>query len=212
MRRELVTVDGTSRTHHIPTGSSWRALLGLRGVIGQHTADEDAALAQLSADRRSVVEIGVAEGVSARTLRAAMARDGTLTLIDPYPAGFSGVSLTRLLARLHVGTRGAPRVRWVRSYSYLAVRNWSDPIDFLLIDGNHSYDACLADFLSWSSYLIVGGRIAFHDARVFPGSWTTPETGSVRVVNEFVRDSQGPWRVVSEVDSLVVAERWAGSR
>jgi predicted O-methyltransferase YrrM len=36
-------------------------------------------------------------------------------------------------------------------------------IDFVFIDGDHSYDACRADILAWSPYVKRGGVIAFHD-------------------------------------------------
>jgi len=36
-------------------------------------------------------------------------------------------------------------------------------IDFVFIDGDHSYDACKADILAWSPFVKRGGVIAFHD-------------------------------------------------
>ena len=36
-------------------------------------------------------------------------------------------------------------------------------VDFLLIDGDHSYEGALADFISWYRLVRPGGLIAFHD-------------------------------------------------
>lgn len=36
-------------------------------------------------------------------------------------------------------------------------------VDFIFIDGDHSYEACKADILAWSPYVKRGGVIAFHD-------------------------------------------------
>ena len=36
-------------------------------------------------------------------------------------------------------------------------------IDYLLIDGDHSYDGAMADYLFWSPLVRTNGRIAFHD-------------------------------------------------
>ena len=36
-------------------------------------------------------------------------------------------------------------------------------IDFIFIDGDHSYDACKADILAWAPFVKRGGVIAFHD-------------------------------------------------
>ena len=36
-------------------------------------------------------------------------------------------------------------------------------IDFVFIDGDHSYDACKADIAAWAPFVRRGGVIAFHD-------------------------------------------------
>jgi predicted O-methyltransferase YrrM len=36
-------------------------------------------------------------------------------------------------------------------------------IDFIFIDGDHSYEACRADIAAWTPYVKRGGVIAFHD-------------------------------------------------
>jgi predicted O-methyltransferase YrrM len=36
-------------------------------------------------------------------------------------------------------------------------------IDFIFIDGDHSYEACKADILAWAPFVKRGGVIAFHD-------------------------------------------------
>ena len=36
-------------------------------------------------------------------------------------------------------------------------------IDFIFIDGDHSYDACKADILAWTPFVKRDGVIAFHD-------------------------------------------------
>jgi len=36
-------------------------------------------------------------------------------------------------------------------------------IDFIFIDGDHSYNACKADIAAWTPFVKRGGVIAFHD-------------------------------------------------
>src|SRR4051812_37720157 len=36
-------------------------------------------------------------------------------------------------------------------------------VDFVFIDGDHSYDACKADIEAWTPFVKPGGVIAFHD-------------------------------------------------
>ena len=50
-----------------------------------------------------------------------------------------------------------------------ASKNWDKLIEFLWIDGDHSFPMVKLDFDLWVPYLVRGGIIAFHDA-VFGGS------------------------------------------
>lgn len=45
-----------------------------------------------------------------------------------------------------------------------ASKNWREPVEFIFIDGDHSYEMVKQDFDLWSPYLVKGGIIAFHDA------------------------------------------------
>jgi predicted O-methyltransferase YrrM len=45
-----------------------------------------------------------------------------------------------------------------------AVRGWNRPIEFLWIDGDHSYEATRRDIENWSPHLADGGVIAIHDS------------------------------------------------
>jgi predicted O-methyltransferase YrrM len=40
---------------------------------------------------------------------------------------------------------------------------WELPIDLLFIDGDHSYDGCLRDFLAFEKWVRTGGLICFDD-------------------------------------------------
>ena len=60
----------------------------------------------------------------------------------------------------------APRAEPVVSDSLAAARSLAalrGTIDFIFIDGDHSYDACKADIAAWSPFVKRGGVIAFHD-------------------------------------------------
>ncbi|HEX8092076.1 MAG TPA: hypothetical protein VF762_24730, partial [Blastocatellia bacterium] len=94
-------------------------LAGLRGIIADHSEAEETLLAKYARGRKTLVEIGVAEGASALALRKAADPAGVLYLIDPYPAGrIAGLSLKKICARRHVGRCGNASVRWIRDYSY----------------------------------------------------------------------------------------------
>jgi predicted O-methyltransferase YrrM len=185
---------------------SW---LGLRPVFAQHTRAEHEALLKWAAGLRRIVEIGVAEGASACALRQAMPGDGVLTLIDPYHLSrFRVLNASQRAAHSAVRKFGSCRTVWIQKFSHQAAEQWNSPIDLLFIDGDHDLSAVHQDWKEWNRFVVPGGLALFHDARVFENGWTTPDYGPVRAVDELFRSRQSSnWRIVDEVDSLVVLQR-----
>ena len=182
----------------------WRAhsvfgALNLRPAVAQHSDAEARLLKRTAAGARMIVEIGVAEGGSAWDMRSTMDPDGTLVLIDPYPRRL-GLNLSSITARRLVNKVDRGRAVWRHELSSEAVGDWSEPIDVLLIDGDHSYEATREDFESWSPFVTPDGTILFHDA-LLDAPWMTEEFGSARFVGELMA-SDSPWRLVDRADSM----------
>src|SRR4051794_28401284 len=51
-----------------------------------------------------------------------------------------------------------------RAYSTDVAAEWTRPISFLWIDGDHTYRGAKADFDGFIGHLLPGGVVAFHDA------------------------------------------------
>ena len=185
------------------------AWAGLRPPIAQHTAPEHLALEKHARGCKSVVEIGVAEGASAIALLTTMNSEGTLYLVDPFHLSrVPLLNFTRRAARRAVSVKGGPKIVWVEAFSQEAAHAWNRQIDFLLIDGDHREEAVERDWSDWHPHLVADGVIAFHDARLFPGGWTSPGYGPVRFVDRVFRnDPSSSWAIVKEVDSLVFVRR-----
>ena len=185
------------------------AWAGVRGPRAQHTMAEHDAMERFARGCRSVVEIGVAEGASAVALRTAMDPAGTLYLVDPFH--LSRVPLLNFLrraARRAVSRNGGAQAVWIEEFSHEAVRQWSRPIDFLLIDGDHRESAVEQDWNDWSPHVVETGVVVFHDARLFANGWTSPEYGPVRFVDRMFRNNpSSPWTITYEIDSLIVVTR-----
>lgn len=181
------------------------AWAGLRPPIAQHTAAEHEALETHARGCKSLVEIGVAEGASAIALRTTMNPEGTLYLVDPFHLSrVRALNFLRRAARRAVCTKSGPTIVWIEAFSHEAAVAWKRPIDFLLIDGDHREEAVRQDWNDWHPHVRENGIIAFHDARVFPGGWTSSEYGPVRFVDRLFRNNQtSPWMILAEVDSLV---------
>jgi hypothetical protein len=185
------------------------ALLGLRPALAQHTAAEHAAFRKWACGCKCVVEIGVAEGVSALALREGMAEDGTLYLIDPFHLSrLPALNFIKRVAQRTVNGSLRGRVVWIEKFSPDAAREWNESIDLILIDGDHAEAAVERDWHDWSSYVRPGGVAVFHDARVFEGGWPSADYGPVKFVDRIFRSGGAPeWTIVEEIHSLFAVRR-----
>jgi predicted O-methyltransferase YrrM len=156
-----------------------------------------------------VVEIGVAEGVSALALREGMAEDGTLYLIDPFHLSrIPALNFIKRVAQRTINGSSRGRVVWIERFSQDAVPEWKESIDLILIDGDHAEDAVERDWQDWSGFVRPGGVVIFHDARVFEGGWTSREYGPVKFVDRVFRSGGAPeWTIAEEIHSVFVVRR-----
>ena len=171
-----------------------------------HSPEEAELLAELARDRDTVVEIGVYEGSSALVLCRAMHSDADLHLVDPFvdesgwalPAGWraSAAATRRVVGRAVRG--GGPTVHWHVARSQDVGRRWSEPVDVVFVDGDHSPAAVREDWEVWHPHVRIGGVLAFHDAR-------EPGGGPTQVVRELF--PLPGWTISHEVGSIVAITR-----
>ena len=190
----------------------WRAstvagALRLRPAVAQITEAEGELIERCSAGAQRVVQIGVAEGGSAWHARRTMDPGGTLHLIDTYPRVL-GLNMSSIIARRLVESVSGAEVDWIRARSDEAIRSWSEPIEFLFIDGDHSYEAVRSDWEDWHGFVEPDGRVAFHDA-LLDAPWMDQSFGSARFVSELI-DAEGGWAIVDRADSIAVFARAGG--
>jgi len=186
----------------------WHCLLWRLGVAAPETQTspaERAALARHASGRKSCVEIGVWHGVNTRRIRAVMAPDGTVTAVDPFPPGRLGFSIPRAIAVREIGRCARGRAVLLRTTSADAAKGWSAPVDFLFVDGDHSYEALRTDWEAWSPHIAPGGIVCLHDSNATPERPIT-DAGSVRFTEEVaLRDPR--FRLVEVEETLTVLRR-----
>jgi predicted O-methyltransferase YrrM len=109
-----------------------------------------------------IVEIGSHQGRSTVVLGSGSAR---VVAIDPFVGGamFGGLATRELFLRNLAAAGVSQRVELRQVRSTELRPGWSDPIDFLYIDGKHDYWT-VSDDLGWTRFLPDGGRVAIHDA------------------------------------------------
>ena len=129
------------------------------------------------------LEVGSYKGKSSAHLAAGLTPTARLACVDtwqndamPYdpatdvlPEFLENIGEYRSLIKTHRG----------RSAEVAA--DWSQPIDLLFIDGDHSYEGCSTDLQAWLSHVRPGGWIAFHDSS---------EAGVERAIAELFPPSQ----------------------
>jgi len=188
--------------------SAWLLIrAGVRPPSTQTSEEERRCLARHAAGRRRIVEIGVYHGANTALLRSVAAADGEVVGIDPHEPGRLGVSFEHWIAAHQLSRVRGARARLLRQYSHDAAATWSAPIDFLFIDGDHSWSGVSRDWSDWTRYLEQGGIVALHDSRPVDAH---PDFDSVRFTREVVqRDAR--FEMIDEVDSLTVLRRRSGS-
>ena len=176
--------------------------IGLQNVRTHTRQIEHDVLGKYVQGQRHIVELGVFEGATSLVLRKAMAADGKLWCIDPFPRGRFGISYQYSIAFREVKKSTNGTVEFIQKLSHEAVQGWQEPIDLLFIDADHSYQAVRKDWDDWSPYVKVGGIIALHDSR------SLKYPGPLQLVRE-ITDDEGAYRKIEEVATLTVFEKLA---
>lgn len=187
--------------------------LGLAEAETQTTDAERDCLARHAKGKKRLVEIGVWHGVTTCRLRSVMAAEGVLFGVDPYPPGRLRFSTQWCIARKEVSTIPNGMMRWVRSTGVEAARNHAvlgiRSVDFVFIDGDHSFQGLRGDWEAWSPLLAPEGIITLHDS-CSSTERNIDDAGSVVFTNDVIR--QDPrFELLEVVDTLTVLRRKNGS-
>jgi predicted O-methyltransferase YrrM len=124
------------------------------------------------------VELGVWMGASAIPVARSIRRwGGTLACVDTWAGSIDGEALYRApwmlasCARNLIDAGVSATVRLIPATTIEAARHWTQPIDYLYIDADHSYDGVRADLDAWVPHMRPGGLLVGDDYghRLFPG-------------------------------------------
>jgi predicted O-methyltransferase YrrM len=149
------------------------------------------------------VELGSWQGASAVPVARMIQRwGGTLTCVDTWSGqldehggSLAGKSPVMILscARALVEAGVSANVRLIPATTLEAAKVWDQPIDFLYIDADHSYDGVLADLDAWVPHVRSGGLVIGDDYgnAIYPGvaeAWNRFEIESGIRLTQFQSD------------------------
>ncbi len=153
----------------------------------------------------TVVEIGVFLGRTSVLLAGArkVRGSGRVYCIDPFDCSgdpFSVPHYQEVLASVGGGSlehhfienlRSAQLTDWIeilRGDAVSIARNWTKPVDLLVLDGDQSRRGARLAYDAWVPFLKVGGFIALANSR--PGLYGADHDGHYRVASEELKDPE----------------------
>lgn len=157
---------------------------------------------------RAVLEIGTAKGGTLFIWCMVSPEDATIISVD-LPGGLFGGGYTRWRIPLYKSfAKPKQRLHLIKADSHdprtlekVKRALGGRPLDFLFIDGDHSYEGVKMDFEMYSPLVREGGLIALHDIVEHP-----PETGCE--VSKFWREIKQRYRHTEIVKDW--GQKWAG--
>ena len=182
-------------------------IVGLVGATSQTNEIERKELARHAAGAKCALEIGAFQGVSTGTIATALDSAGKLYCVDPWSDFKSDLPdpCYQIFSR-HLARRGLLHMVIVlRGYSSQVVDRIPNDLDFIFVDGDHSWEGIEADWAIVRSKLSVGGKVCLHDT-------ATPESEPWRILEtvsyfETVISKDPEFRLVDTVHSMNVLQR-----
>lgn len=193
-----------------PYGLRWYILyrLGLKAAYTQTSSNEQQCLKSYASGKRRIAEIGVYMGVNTRSFRESMHEQGVLIAVDPYfrsVAGLLGAGWTRRIAHAEVAKSERGTVVWVETLGSKATMieavQTHLPIEFLFIDGDHSWEGIAGDWDAWSGQIAPDGIVALHD------SINSGRCGSEQFTHEVILVDPR-FEYIESIDTTTIMRRW----
>lgn len=184
-----------------------RYLLSIEAAHSQTIEAERKLLLKYCKGLSSAVEIGVFEGVNTVLIAKALSSNGILYGIDPFIKGKLGMCYYKLIAKNEIKKSGVQKkVKLIPSFSQDALGKVPDKVDFIFVDGDHSYNGMRQDWRDWTKKLNKNGIIALHDTAIPAHDPSVANLGSYKYFNEAIIFDKD-FEIVESIGSLNVLRR-----
>lgn len=179
---------------------------GIVNATSQTNEIELQMIEKYAADKKLALEVGSYQGVSAARIAKAMAADGTLYCVDPWEAINGNINPCYAIFQRHLRRAGVTeKILVLQNISTQADELLPDELDFIFIDGDHSWTGVETDWRLVGQKLRVGGVVCLHDSFIpREEPWRSPD--SVRFYDEIIRPDK-QFEMIDSVHSLAVMRR-----
>ena len=100
------------------------------------------------------------------------------------------------------------RFTFIQDYSYNVVSRFKDQsLDFVFIDGDHTYKGAIRDYNDWVPKIVKNGLLLIHDSRMSRIGGPNFHIGPPKVALEKVYRNSEQWELVGEAFSLTCARK-----
>lgn len=155
------------------------------------------------------VEIGVFEGVNTNTIAKAMTKKGVLFGIDPFFKGKLGICYHEWITYVYLFfNSNLKKVQFIKKLSFETVNDIPENIEFIFIDGDHTYEVIKKDWELFSKKVKIGGIIALHDTTVPIFDPSRNKLGSIQCFEDFISKDTN-FEIIETVDSMNILKRIA---
>jgi predicted O-methyltransferase YrrM len=183
--------------------------IGKEAAYTQTTQAEMQIIKKYASQKKYAVEIGVYEAVNTVAIASVLEKDATYFAIDPFFKGKLGLCYYKWITYLNLYRHKVfKKVTITEALSYEAADKIESNIDFIFIDGDHSYEGLQKDWELYSEKIIPGGYILLHDTTVPDFDSCRANLGSIPFFNDVI-SIDGRFKLVETVDSLNVLQRLA---
>lgn len=135
--------------------------------ISEMTRAELQCLARHARGHHLAVEIGTQMGKSASQIAHALDPVGRLYCIDPWQNGHAGEHPCLRIAKREFVRQGiGARIVLVIGKSGEVAHRLPSSVDFMFVDGDHSYEGLATDWNIVGERLALGGTVCLHDTSV----------------------------------------------
>ena len=166
--------------------------LNIASPHSQMNMEEKDCLRKYANGKNKALEIGTYMGVTASIIAMSLAEKGVLYCVDPFESKNNkqnpGLTMAaRELKRQHV----FPKVTFLLGFSNdnKIISRIPQQLDFILVDGDHSYTGLENDWQIVLTKLAPGGVVCLHDTTI-PEKEPYRQFGSVEYFNEVIKNDK----------------------